>query len=399
MLHRFLQLAVLPFLTLTAPADDTRVDCDTDFAFRLYRTLADDQEDFVLSPFSVSAALGMASGGAAGRTREELRTVLGAKMDEAAYHAQFPELLTPVRNARGSDHVRLSIHNAVFLQEGAKIHAPFQTLLTETYACELSRVDFRDRPQGAVALLNRLIRQGTNGRGEPIRHVDVPFQTQLILVNTFYFKGQWASRFSPNLTIPRPFYPTKDRPINVRTMYQEQEYPLAVDADTIFLEMPYRGNRFSMIVVLPKPHRDLREIEQGLDAQKWRAWRADMTPQKLQLHFPRFAFTSRHELAPLLTAMGARTAFDPEQADFTRISDVKPLFINQAIHSAGIEVEESGTVAHAQTVLPLTGFGGEEPKRPKILHVNRPFLFVIQDNQTGSLLFMGRVRNPAPAGP
>ena len=260
-------------------------------------------------------------------------------------------------------------------------------------------MDFRDRPQAAVARLNQFVRQGTNGRGDPIRHVDVPFDTQLVLANTFYFKGQWASRFSPNLTIPRPFYPTKDRPINVRTMYQEQEYPLAVDADTIILEIPYRGNRFSMIVVLPKPHRDLREIEQGLDAQKWRAWRADMTPQKLQLHFPRFAFTSRHELAPILIAMGARTAFDPEQADFTRISDVKPLFINQAIHSAGIEVEESGTVAHAHTEMGA-GFGGpEEPERPKILHVNRPFLFVIQDNQTGSLLFMGRVQNPAPAGP
>ena len=409
MLHRFLQLAVLPIFTLTVPTtlargEDvpkpvSRVDCDTDFAFRLYRTLAGDQEDFVLSPFSVSATLGMVSGGAAGQTLEELRTVLGAKMDEPAYHAAFPNLAGPVRNERGSDHVLLSIHNAMFLQEGAKIHAPFQTLLTETYGCELSRVDFQDRPQGAVALLNEFVRQGTNGRGDPIRHVDVPFDTRLVLANTFYFKGQWASRFSPTLTVPRPFYPTKDRPIRVRTMFQEHEYPLAVDADTILLGMPYRGNRFSMIVVLPKPHRDLREIERGLDAAKWRTWRAEMTSQKLQLHFPRFAFTSRHQLAPILTAMGAHTAFDRDLADFTRISDEKPLFINQAIHSAGIEVEESGTVAYAHTEM-VGSFGGpEEPERPKILHVNRPFLFVIEDNQTGSLLFMGRVQNPAPAGP
>ena len=136
MLHRFARLAVLSFFALTAPAAETRVDCDTDFAFRLYRTLAEDRKHFVLSPFSVSAALGMASGGAAGRTLEELRAVRGGDMEDAKYHSAFAALRQSMQAVRYDDRVTLAMDNALFLQDGRDILPAFQTFLDTTYGCQ-----------------------------------------------------------------------------------------------------------------------------------------------------------------------------------------------------------------------------------------------------------------------
>ena len=409
MLHRLLQLAVLPILTLTVPTslargEDvpkpvSRVDCDADFAFRLYRTLAEDQENFVLSPFSVSAALGMVSGGAAGRTLEELRAVRGGDMEDARYHAAFATLRKSMQEVRYDDRVTLAMDNALFLQDRREILPAFQTFLETNYGCKLFRVDFEHQPLDTLNQLNQFVRVGTNGRGDPIQDTEIPNQTLLVLANTFFFKASWESPFGRADTKLRPFYPEPDRSIQVHTMYQKHTFPVAADEEAIILGLPYKHPRFMMHIVLPRPGRTLEEIEKGLDAKKWTAWRKATVMHELELYLPRFAFASRYELSPAITNMGAPSAFDPNHADFSGISEFKPLAINLVIHSVGIEVDESGTVAHAHTEVG-GGFGEPEPlPLPSIVNVDRPFLFIITDLRHRTILFMGRVRNPAPAGP
>ena len=409
MLHRFVRLTVIPIVALVLvksfsrgediPDPITRIECDTDFAFRLYRTLAEDRKHFVLSPFSVSAALGMVSGGAEGRTLEELRAVRGSDMEDAKYHAAFATLRKSMQAVKYDDRVTLAMDNALFLQDGREIQPAFQTLLETTYGCQLFRVDFEHQPLHTLNQLNQFVRVGTNGRGAPIQDTEIPIQTLLVLANTFYFKASWESPFGRADTTLRPFYPEPDRGIQVHTMYQKHTFPVAADEEAIILGLPYKHSRFIMYIVLPRPGRTLEEIEKGLDAKKWTAWRESTVKHELELYLPRFAFASRYELSPAIATMGAPSAFNRDQADFGGISELKPLAIDLLIHSVGVEVDESGTVAHAHTEVG-GGFGEPEPlPLPSIVNVDRPFLFIITDLRHRSILFMGRVQNPAPAGP
>jgi serpin B len=217
-----------------------------------------------------------------------------------------------------------------------------------------------------------------------------------VLCNAVYFKGQWADRFNSNATHALPFFTAPGQKIDTPLMTQTLKLRSRQFDDFVLFALPYTSNLLSMVVLLPKALDGLGAIEQGLDATQLQQWLAalDAAPaSKTVLYLPKFRLTRRLDLADNLTAMGMPTAFGP-QADFSGMSARRDLFIDKVVHQAFVDVNEEGTEAAAATAVMMRSMAVMASPTP-VLRVDHPFMFLIRENRTGSILFLGRVTDPS----
>jgi serpin B len=211
-----------------------------------------------------------------------------------------------------------------------------------------------------------------------------------VLTNAIYFKGKWATEFDPELTRPNPFYVTPDQPVEVDMMVMKDfTYPTYATQDVALAELPYRGKDISMILLVPTRLDGLGAVEASLTPENLAAWMDALEPRKQDLYLPRFEVASEFGLNDVLVAMGMPDAFDPQTADFSGMDGERDLSIQAAVHKAFVKVNEEGTEAAA-----ATGIGVGVTSMPPSVRADRPFLFLIHDNVTGSILFLGRVTDP-----
>jgi serpin B len=218
--------------------------------------------------------------------------------------------------------------------------------------------------------------------------------TRLVVANAIYFKGQWASRFDPGATRRRPFHLSASSSRQVPMMKQQQPFPYAERDGVQLLVLPYVGQSLHMLVLLP-PQGGLADLEKQLTAGHLEAWATHVAMCNVDVMLPRFSITSSHSLVKPLQALGLRDAFDAERADFSGMSRRRPLFIHTAEQTCLVEVNEEGTVAAAATHTSHGGCSRPERLPARRFHADRPFLFLIRENSTGTVLFVGRVTNPA----
>jgi serpin B len=211
--------------------------------------------------------------------------------------------------------------------------------------------------------------------------------TALVLTNALYFKGTWLYPFPGRMTADRPFQLRSGETVDVPTMHESAHLRHAENEIAQALELPYRGGRMTMVVLLPK---DLAEFEKGLDARRVDALTSRLAPTQVSVFLPRFKMTSKFKLAETLAGMGMPTAFTG-RADFSGIDGQKSLFISAVEHKAYVAVDESGTEAAAATAVVMKR---GRPPRGKLFRADRPFLFMIRDTKTGCILFVGRVHDP-----
>ena len=369
------------------------VGANDSFAFRLYSDLAKDRTNLVVSPFGLSMALAMASAGATGSTLEEMRRTLAVNHGEAAFHQACAELRQRIGRSLKDGSVTLDLRNAIWLQKDYDINEVFSDTLATHYRARLNQTDFRGNPAAALDGINTWIREATRGRVKNMLGPEsITADTRFILVNTIFFKGRWHSKFERG-TRQEPFFVTPEQRVAVPMMFQKNKFRSAERDGVSILELPYVDAGFSMVIFLPKNRDGLGDLERILDAEHVNKWLRALGPSEIKVYLPRFSFDSDMPLKNALSRLGMPRAFSQEQADFTRMSPRRPLFLSSVRQRAGIEVDEEGTTAWAATAVGES-FGEAPPPPVEVFRADHPFVFMITNNSTGSILFLGRVVNP-----
>ncbi len=371
---------------------------NTGFASDLYRALREQESgNFFYSPSSISIALAMTWAGARGETEREMADVLHFTLPQDRLHPAFNaldlELARRGQGARGKDGkgFRLHIVNALWSQKGYQFLPEFLDTLARNYGAGLRLLDFVSDPEAARGVINDWVSDQTEGR---IRDLIPPgvvsALTRLVLTNAIYFNAAWAEPFEKSLTADGPFYLLDGRQVMVPMMRQTAHFGYAEGEEFQAVELPYDGEELAMVILLPGEGR-FEEFEASLDAARLEKMLGGLRSQHLSLTMPRFRVESSFHLAGTLAAMGMPSPFQPDQADFSGMDGTRDLYIQAVLHKAFVSVDESGTEAAASTavIVGVTGLPGLE------VTVNRPFIFLIRDRQTGAILFVGRVVNPA----
>ena len=359
------------------------------FGFDLYARIKQDGGNLICSPFSAAVALNMASAGARGETRDQMLSVLHVDRQHAAEtHASFGGLLGALNARDGTEGVALHVADRLWGQAGIGFKPDFLALLRDSYGAPLETVDFAQATAAARATINHWVATQTHDRiPEILGDGDLRTTTRLVLTNAVYFKGKWDQPFVKSYTSPRRFTGVSGA-ADVPMMAQEDSFAYARDGDVQVIELPYGGD-LSMVVVLPDGPGDLPAVERKV-ARRYAGWLATLRPALVDLWLPRWTFTSRLDLGTPLGAAGMPLALTPS-ADFSGIS-AEPLFIDEVVQEAFIEVNETGTEAAAVTAVGVTATSLELPVvKPKIFHADHPFLYLIRDRKTGAVLFLGRV--------
>jgi len=371
----------------------------SEFACDLYRELAAGEGNLLFSPYSISVVLAMAREGAAGKTLVEMDRVLRSSDETAADNARLRRALSPRKVTEYVDDKRklvpvfeLDVANAVWAQKGYQFQEPFTRTLATLYKAPLERIDFSNTA-AARKRINSWVEEHTHDKIKNIVPEGMPKpDTRMALANAIYFKAAWNEPFEKSATKKAPFHVSGDKRVDVDMMHMITHVPYAEADGLQILELPYKGEDTSMVIVLPRKTDGLAAVEKQLTGPQLGKWIGKLSTQKVSVKLPRFKFTYARSLVDDLKALGMREAFSTH-ADFTRMTDEERLMITAVLHKAFIAVDEAGTEAAAATVAMMapTGIDMTEPKQ---FVADRPFFFVIRHRKTGCLLFAGRVAKP-----
>ncbi len=365
------------------------------FALDMYRELAGGGENLFFSPWSLNSALSITYEGARGQTAEEIRSVIHLGGNDSYRRQSFSGLDQRI-SARDSGYI-LSTANALWADEGFPLSAEYRDLVEESYHARSMNLNFQEESEEARATINAWVQERTKGKIMdliPAGHID-PL-TRLVLTNAIYFKGSWENEFDPELTEDEDFSAANGGTVAVPMMMKigdEARFPYLEKDDLQILKMPYQGENVSLLILLPK-NNDLDSLEGAISAEKLRQWREELMEQRVDIYIPRFKFSAKYFLNENLTRMGMPTAFS-ETADFSGISPRSGLFISFVIHQAFVEVNEEGTEAAAATAVGVEeGAEAVVEEEIPVFRADHPFIFMIIDDQTGLILFMGRFSQP-----
>jgi serpin B len=363
------------------------------FAIGLYGQLRSQPGNLFFSPESISTAFAMAYAGASGQTATQMARVFHFTLPPGQLHPAMGQLLATM-NEKNSNY-QLSVADALWAQQNQHFQPEFLKLVETNYAAGFHQVNFLLAPEAARTTINQWIENQTNNK---IQNLVPPGAitptTRLVLTNAIYFKGNWVDPFDKNATADADFHLSSSQTVKVPMMHESSSFNF-LDAPTFqALELPYKGNALSMIVLLPKNVADLPALEQSLTPTALDGWIGKLrSAPKVIVSLPRFTMTQQFELSSALSAMGMPQAFSGA-ADFSGMDGSHDFTISAAIHKAFIDVNETGTEAAAATsiIMRATAMRVEPP--PMVFNADHPFLFLIRDTRSGSILFLGRVADP-----
>jgi serpin B len=364
------------------------------FAYDLYGRLRAKDGNLFFSPYSISNALAMTYAGARGKTAGEMASTLHFDLEPGRLHPGFGELVRHL-NAGGKERkYQLTVANRLWGQKGYGFLPEFLALTKTHYAAGLEELDFEGATDQARQTINRWVEQQTRDKiKDLIPDGALANDTRLVLTNAIYFKAAWMERFNKSATQQEDFHVSADRKVKV-PMMRQHELLRYLDGGTFqALELPYENRQLSMLVFLPKKIDGLAELEKSLTSAQVDKLLGGMKTHMVNLSLPKFKVTSTFSLGETLSQMGMPLAFS-KSADFSGMTSREKLFIDKVLHKAFVDVNEQGTEAAAATAVIMRPTSA--PIAPNAtFRADRPFVFVIRDNQSGSVLFMGRLANPA----
>ena len=379
-----------------APQGPHVADSINQFAIHFYTQVRGQEGNLFFSPASISTALAMVYSGAGGQTAQQIAQVLHFDGPPPKVNAEFAALLARWNSAAGAHHYQLSVANALWGRQGYPFAAPFQQSLQANYGAAMHVVDFR-QSEAARQTINRWVESQTQDKIKDLLPAgSVGPATRLVLANAIYFKAPWDLQFSPSATRLQPFHLADSKSESVPMMHQVASFPYLKATGFSALQMTYADASFSMIVLLPDRADGLAALEESLTSEKLDQWTQELAKSRrmVRVSFPKFTVTQAIDLTSDLKVMGMPLAFS-RSADFSPMNDGKePLWIDRAIHKAFVDVNEQGTEAAAATAITMRA-AAALPQNVAEFTADHPFLFVIRDSQSGSILFMGRVVNPS----
>ena len=367
------------------------------FAFDLYQILKDNDGNLFYSPYSISLALAMTYAGARGQTEKQMADTLHFVLSQDRLHPVFNSLSTQLdqrgEGAKGKDGegFRLNVVNAIWGQKDYRFLSEFLDVLSQNYGAGLRILDFINAPEDSRVTINSWVSDQTEGRiRDLIPQGLIDAMTRLVLTNAIYFNAAWQYPFKKDMTKELPFYLLDGGKVTVPMMKQTESFGYATGDGYQAVELPYDGGELSMIILLPEAG-EFKKFERSLDVQRVDAIIGGLQSKEVILTMPKFEFESEFGLKGALSALGMPVAFTAD-ADFSGMTGNRDLLISEVVHKAFVSVDEAGTEAAAATavVMRLTA----APETPVEVTVDRPFIFLIRDIQTNSILFVGRVLNP-----
>jgi serpin B len=390
------QPAATPSLVPAADQAET-VKGSNAFAVDLYQRLRTQPGNLFFSPESISTAFAMAYAGANGETAAEIEKVFHFTLPPERLHPAMGALLAGM-NAPHPGYA-LSVADALWAEQDTHFLPAYLKLVETNYGAGFHPVDFKTDPEGVRAAINAWVAQQTNDKIQNLLGPGtVQPLTRLILTNAIYFKAAWADQFSKDFTENKDFHLSAGKKIQVPMMRNSGSYYYFKGSSFQALLLPYEKDEVSMLILLPSAVDGLPALERSLTAANLEKWTSSLGYAKeVIVSLPRFKIAQQFELSSTLEALGLKAAFDPSAADFSSITGDKSFSISAAIHKAYIDVDENGTEAAAATAVIMTVMAMQPrtpPPPPIVFTADHPFLFLIRDNTSGAILFMGRVTDP-----
>lgn len=370
------------------------VEGNNTFAFELYAELRKIEGNLFFSPHSISTALAMTYAGARENTANQMAQTLHFALGQAQPHSAFAEIGVRLRSVHQESGNQLNIANALWPQAGYAVLEEFIALLKEYYRVSITPVDYEADTEAARKTINTWVAEKTQEKiKELIKERILDSLTRLVLVNAIYFKGTWASQFDKSYTQNAPFRLTSEESIEVPMMAQTQRFQYYENNRFQILELPYVGHTLSMILLLPQQIDGLTEFEKTLTLENLQRWTGRLRERKVEVILPKFRLNSQFRLDSVLQSLGMVDAFKQDKANFAGIDGNEArLYIAAVIHQAFVNVDEEGTEATAATAVVIKARSAYAP--PPTFRADHPFVFLIRDNDTGSILFIGRVAEP-----
>lgn len=398
-----LSVIIVVFITSDTPNDsiirnnatlpNDIANANNKFALDFYSFAKEDGKNVFFSPISIMTAFAIAYEGANGITADEMQQVFKFTSDEQERKKEFQSLLNEFGNSGmlGSDsEYTLHMANALWVADHFEPRKEYIDTAKTYYDSRVDKVDFVT-DSGANTINDWVKSQTQNKIEELINPEDTDEMTALIITNAIYFKGDWVRQFNPSFTQQANFHINEKETVRVEMM--DLDKPILNYAENDLLQMiqlPYKGDKVSMLVLLPKEIDGLDALEKEMTVENLTLWKNSLEEKMSGVYLPKFTTATEYDLKKILSPMGIRVAFDSNAADFSGISEHDPIFIDSAIHKTFVSVDEKGTEAAAATA--ITGKLQSGP--PNTFRADHPFVFIIQDDSTGNILFIGRVVNP-----
>jgi len=292
----------------------------------------------------------------------------------------------------------LNIANGLWAQNDFKFLDSYFDIVKSNYHSELTNVDFIDNYSRETVRkeINAWVAQKTNDKIKDIlKQGSLDPLTRLVLVNAIYFYGNWAQPFKKEATQPKDFNLMDGNKLNVPFMNQQIMYNYYEDSKIQAIEIPYKDNKASMVIFLPVKSNGIAEFEKSFDYKYYQDIISSFQSTEVRLSLPKFQTTHNINLETTLSQMGMPLAFSQIGADFSGMTGKRDLYISKVIHQAYIHVDEKGTEAAAATAVIMEKMTAiRNPIEPKIFNADHPFIFLIKDNTSGSILFMGKIMKP-----
>ncbi|HTA31011.1 MAG TPA: serpin family protein [Candidatus Cybelea sp.] len=380
----------------TFASETNAVAGNTAFALDLYKQLNSGDGNLFFSPYSISTCLAMTYAGARGNTEAQMARTLHFGADQAQLHAAFGDLQKHLNDIQTKKEVELNIANGLWAQREHPFLPAFLDTATKDYAAKVEQVDFRTSFEAVRAQINDWVSDRTKGKIKDLIPAGaLNGLTRLVLANAIYFKGKWQRPFEERFTATLPFYVTTNYLTQAKLMQRTDNFGYAETENLQLLEMDYAGRDISMVILLPKRSDGLKALEDSLNAAQLNAWIGQVRFREVHVFVPKFKLTQQFDLSRTLAAMGMADAFSPA-ADFSGMDGIKQnLYISSVVHKAFVEVDEQGTEAAAATGVMVKSMAVRRPEPPPTFRADHPFLFLLRDTHLGSILFLGRVTNPA----
>jgi len=365
-------------------------DLINEFSFKMYKQLiSDNTENIFFSPYSIFVALAMTYEGARNETANEMHSVLGFPQNDTVTLCSFGRIYNLLNINK---EYTLNTANALWIKKGYPFLEEYLKFIENYYMGKTTEVDFGN-PEKSAKIINQWIEKNTGGKiKDLIAKEDIDQYLTMILTNAIYFKGDWLNKFDKDLTTNKNFELPDGTNVSVPMMilYETKlKFNYTETNELQILELPYKGNKLSMIIILPKEN-NVSIAEKILSRENLSKWIDSMNETNVEILLPKFKLETEYTLKDYLANMGMVNPFTLN-ADFSGMTGKKDLFIEKIKHKAFIEVNEEGAEAAAATSvhMALTAIPNYT-----VFNADHPFIFLILHKETGNILFMGRLSNP-----
>lgn len=395
-----ISIMLIAFLTGTffagyaQQAGEETVQGNNGFAFGIFEQIEKEGENVFFSPYSISSALAMTYTGAEGTTQKEMQKVFGFSENKKAQAKDY-HLLNKHLDTLSDKKVELNVANSLWCQEDFNFLENFLNINKKYYQAGIKKVDFKNNHPGARKQINQWVEQNTDNKIKDLIQEDMLSPSvRLVLANAIYFKGMWEYPFDKSKTRPETFYMSEDHRKKIPFMHGSVSVNYYEDELAQVIELPYAGEDLSMMILLPQEVSGIHKLQSKLDECLYREYQESMFSKKVEVWFPKFKVETQYNLNDPLMNLGMKSAFS-KGADFSGMTGEKELFISDVAHKAFVEVSEEGTEAAAATGAVMSKTSLVKKVEFKADH---PFIYLIKDNRTGAILFMGRMNEPVYSG-